>query len=148
MGHVPGVAAPAPVVEWPPELRPGAVRVGNRGFGASAHFALLILRAGHGVLRRPQKPMVAFPPARPPVPVGQGARRDHKGPPRSRWRNQIGQSAQIVDWRKPTVCPKGLSEPPLASLPESLTVREVRYRVTYSGTYRKHPCNRRLRPAG
>jgi hypothetical protein len=58
------------VVELHPELRPGDVLVGDRGFCSYVHLALLILRSVHGVLRIHQKQIVDFTPARPHVPVG------------------------------------------------------------------------------
>lgn len=121
------------VVALHPELRPGDVLVGDRGFCSYVHVALLILRGVHGVLRLHQKQIVDFTPARPHVPVGQGTRRGHKGQPRSRWRTQLGQDDHLVDWIKPTECPEWMSETQFIHLPESVTVRELRYRVQRPG---------------
>ena len=116
------------VVALHPELRRGDVLVGDRGFCSYVHLALLILRGVHGVLRMHQKHIVDFTPARPHVPVGKGNRRGHKGQPRSRWLTQLGQADQIVDWIKPAECPEWISAAQCTHLPESITVRELRYR--------------------
>jgi hypothetical protein len=121
------------VVALHPELRPGDVLVGDRGFCSSVHVALLSLRGVHGVLRMHQKHIVDCTPARPHVPVGQGNRRGHTGQPRSRWRKQLGPYDHIVDGIKPTEYPEWMRETPFAHLPESLTVRELRYRVQRPG---------------
>jgi hypothetical protein len=116
------------------ELEPGDVVLGDRGFCSYAHLALLTQRELHAVFRVHQKQIVDFTRGRP------GARRGSKdlpGLPRSRWVLSQGESDQIVVWFKPKRKPSWISKEEYGSLPDEITVRELRYRVTAKG-YRVH----------
>jgi hypothetical protein len=121
------------MVELHPELVAGDVLAGDRGFCGYAHLALLFLRDVFGVFRIHQRQIVDFTPNRPHVVPGKGSSRGKKGMPRSRWIRAFGFQDQLVEWFKPVECPDWMSAEQYASLPESLQVRELRYRVDCKG---------------
>jgi Transposase DDE domain len=123
--------AQAPLVH--PALQPGDVAVGDRGFCSYAHLALLALRGVFGLFRVHQKKQIIdFTPGRPHALPGD-RRGIAKGKPKSRWLKRLGVLDQLVEWFKPTDPPAWLSAVEYARLPESLVVRELRYRVTCPG---------------
>jgi hypothetical protein len=118
-----------------PELAPGDVLVGDRGFCSFAHLAQLAEAGFHGVMRVHQRTIVDFrigrmhvPPS-PPFPKLKGA----KGLPRSRWVKWLGRCDQVVEWHKPTQRPKWLDAADYAALPNSLLVRELRFDIQRPG---------------
>lgn len=109
----------------------GDVLVADRGFCSFAHLALLIGRGAHAVIRMHQRQIVDFTPNRPYAnPKDKSAR---KGLPRSRWMRQFGVTDQLVEWFKPRQKPKWMTQEKFAALPESLILRELRYRVGQPG---------------
>jgi hypothetical protein len=110
-----------------PALRPGDVLVGDRGFCSYAHLAMLTNLGLFAVLRVHQKQIVDFTPGRPQATPG-----DH-GRPHSRWLRSLGVLDQLVEWTKPKSRPAWMAPAAFAALPESLTVRELRYRVRRRG---------------
>jgi Transposase DDE domain len=122
-----------------PELAPGDVLVGDRGFCSFAHLAQLVAAGFHGVMRIHQRMIVDFhigrmhiPPS-PPFPKLKGA----KGLPRSRWVKWLGHCDHIVEWYKPKQRPKWLDKEAYAALPSSLLVRELRFHIERPG-FRVH----------
>lgn len=122
-----------------PELAPGDVLVGDRGFCSFAHLAQLSATGLHGVMRIHQRMIVDFrkgrmhvPPS-PPFSKLRGAR----GLPRSRWVKWLGHCDQIVEWYKPRQRPKWLDQATYAALPDSLLVRELRFQIERPG-FRVH----------
>lgn len=116
-----------------PELRAGDVLVADRGFCSYAHLALLLQRGVHGLLRIHQRTIVDFTPDRAFVHPA-GGKSDHKkGKPRSRWIKQLGATDQIVEWFKPPRKPDWMRAAQYASLPASMTVRELRYTIHEKG---------------
>ena len=114
-----------------PQLQPTDVLVADRGFCSYAHLGLLLLRNLHGVFRIHQRTLVDFRPHRPHVHP-----QDHKAPkglPRSRWVRCIGVQDQIVQWFRPQQRPTWMMGEAFGRLPESITVRELRYRVGTPG---------------
>lgn len=118
-----------------PELAPGDVLVGDRGFCSFAHLAQLSATGLHGVMRIHQRMIVDFrkgrrhvPPS-PPFSKLRGAR----GLPRSRWVKWLGHCDQIVEWYKPRQRPKWLDHATYAALPDSLLVRELRFQIERPG---------------
>jgi Transposase DDE domain len=112
-------------------LQLGDVLVADRGFCSYAHLALLLARGAHGVFRTHQRQIVDFTPNRPYAhPTDRGAR---KGLPKSRWMRQLGVMDQLVEWFKPLQKPRWMTQEKFAALPESLILREVRYRVGRKG---------------
>ena len=113
-----------------PLLKRGDVLVADRGFCSFAHLALLICKGVHAVFRLHQKQIVDFTPgrahARPgqkrapkgmPQPLGVGLRPDGSS-------GRIFQAGAV-----PRVDERGR----VRKLPESIMVRELRYRITAPG---------------
>ena len=61
------------------------------------------------------------------------ARSAPKGMPRSRWIRAYGLMDQVVEYFKPAERPAWMSEAEYAALPESIVVRELRYRIEVPG---------------
>jgi hypothetical protein len=110
-----------------PALRPGDVLVGDRGFCSYAHLAMLTIQGIFAVLRVHQKQIVDFTPGRPHATPGE------RGRPHSRWLRALGALDQLVEWIRPASRPDWMEPKAFAALPESLTVRELRYRVDRRG---------------
>jgi len=114
-----------------PKLRTGDLLVADRGFCSYAHLALLFLRNLHGVLRIHQRTIVDFTPNR--AYADPRGRKASKGLPRSRWLRRLGVSDQLVQWIKPRQKPNWMTAQQYADLPETITVRELRYRIETPG---------------
>jgi hypothetical protein len=115
-----------------PELRPGDVLVGDRAFCSYAHLALCRQRRLHAVFRAHQRLLINFRPHRrfvPPQQAGQAA----AGVPRSRWLKRLGKHDQLVEYFKPAERPTWMTEADYARLPDTVVVREVRFRVREPG---------------
>jgi hypothetical protein len=100
-------------------LRPGDVLVGDRAFCSYAHLALLVERGGHGIFRAHQRLKIRF---------GQSSGCGPKGMRAQRIR-RLSSRDQLIEYRKPIDKPEWMSEQEFAALPESIEVRETRYRV-------------------
>src|SRR5919109_1047421 len=116
-----------------PALQPGDVLVADRGLCSYAHLALLVQAGVHAVLRIGARQIVDFTPGRPFVLPSVRRTPAVKGIPRSRWLKALGVHDQLVAWLKPKTCPSWLTRETLAALPDSLVLREVRYRLGTSG---------------
>jgi hypothetical protein len=114
-----------------PLLCAGDVLVADRGFCSFAHLALLMSRGVHAVFRLHQKQIVDFTPGRPHARPDQ--KRASKGLPRSRWIRAYGLLDQMVEYFKPVQRPEWMSEEQYRALPESIVVRELRYRIEAPG---------------
>jgi hypothetical protein len=119
--------------ELHPELAAGDVLVADRGFCSFVHFALLYQRGIDGLMRIHQRVIVDFRPHRPHVHPARGKSSRKNGLPRSRWLKSLGVTDQLVEWLKPTTCPAWMPAEQFAGLPESLTIRELRYDVHRKG---------------
>lgn len=118
-----------------PLLKAKSVLVGDRGFCSFAHLALLMSRGVDAVFRLHQKQIVDFTPGR-----HHADRRHTKGPkglPTSRWVRAVGVLDQVVEYVKPKERPRWMSAEDHAALPETITVRELRYRIEAPG-FRTH----------
>jgi hypothetical protein len=113
-----------------PELQEGDVLVGDRAFGSFAHFALLLGRGLHGVFRAHQKQLIDFRVGRP---HNEPGRKRRPGRPSSRWLRRLGVEDQEVEYGKPKKRPTWLTAEGYAALPETLRLRELRYRITRRG---------------
>jgi hypothetical protein len=116
-----------------PSLHAGDVLVADRGLCSYAHLALLVQAGVHAVLRVGARQIVDFTPGRPCVTPGVRRTPAVKGIPRSRWFKALGVHDQLVAWLKPKTCPSWLTRETLAALPETLELREVRYRISTPG---------------
>jgi Transposase DDE domain len=112
-------------------LAAGDVLVADRGFCSFVSLALLMGRGIHAVFRVHQKQIVDFTPGR----AHARPRQKHvpKGMPRSRWIRAYGLADQVVEYFKPARRPEWMSEADYAALPESIVVRELRYRLEAPG---------------
>jgi hypothetical protein len=114
-----------------PDLKPNDVVVADRGLCSFAHLSLLIRGGVYAVFRMHQRQIVDFTPDRPHARPGD--RRAAKGRPRSRWLRGLGVLDQVVEWFKPEDRPEWMTAEQYATLPETLTVRELRYAVGRPG---------------
>jgi hypothetical protein len=112
-----------------PLLGEGDLLVGDRGFCSYVHLALLWLRNVQGCFRLHQRTIVSFRVGRP------GHRKGQKGKPRSLFLERLGQHDQLVQWRKPPKHhkPRWIALQQYLSLPTTLTLRELRYRLEARG---------------
>jgi len=120
-------------VELHPELQANDLLVADRGFCSYVHLALLLQRGVHGLLRLHQNTIVDFTPGRAHVLPHQRNTKQKKGKPRSRWIKQLGVTDQIVEWQKPVDSPPWMTAEQFASAPETITVRELRYKIHEKG---------------
>src|SRR5262249_39610050 len=111
-----------------PELQENDILIGDRGFCSFAHLALLRGRRLHAVFRAHQKQLVDFRMHRAYNRPGQTKRR-RKGRPNSRWIQRLGKHDQLVEYFKPKKAPQWMTAEEYATLPQSIIVRELRYRV-------------------
>lgn len=123
----------ASVAKLHPELEPGDVLLGDRAFCSFSHLALLVSRGLHGIFRAHQKLLIDFTPGRPHAHPHRGKSSRRKSLPRSKWLRSCGFEDQIVEWFKPVGCPVWMSAEAFAALPETVQVRELRYRVARPG---------------
>lgn len=121
------------VVELHSELKAEDVLVADRGFCSFVHLALLFVRGAHGLLRIHQRTIVDFTPGRAHTHPTRGKSAHKLGMPRSRWIKQLAQTDQIVEWFKPADRPNWISPSQFAALPDSLMVRELRYKIEAPG---------------
>ena len=114
-----------------PALASGDVLVGDRGFCSFAHLAMLAKSGIHAVVRAHQRQIIDFTPRRPHRSPGYST--SEKGRPRSRWIRSLGALDQVVEWLKPDSRPEWMTKEQYERLPETLIVRELRYRVGRAG---------------
>jgi hypothetical protein len=114
------------------ELQAGDLLLGDRAFCSYAHLALCRQRKLHGLFRAHQRLLVDFRPHRRHTHPRRAAR-GPAGRPRSRWLRRLGERDQLVEYFKPTRRPVWMTAEQYAELPESLVVREVRFRVRERG---------------
>ncbi len=113
-----------------PALTANDVLVADRGCCSYAHLALLSGQKVHGVFRLHQRQIVAFRQgSRAARKILKKTRKQLKGLPRSRYVKRLGVNDQLVEYRKPKKPPKWMSEEEYAKLPDTLVVREVRFRI-------------------
>jgi len=108
------------VSELHPHLRDGDVLVADRGFCSFAHLALLLRQGIHAVIRVHGQRHVSF------------KSRQHKWASCD-WPHSLGHNDQITIWKKSGIPSRVMSREAYAELPETLIVRELRYRVTQRG---------------
>lgn len=112
-----------------PELEQGDILLADRGFASFAHLALLFMRKMHGVFRCHQQQIVSFREGR------KHTNKNHpkKGLPRSRYVLRLGRWDQLVGYIKPKGKPKWMDDDTLATLPETVMVRELRFLTPQKG---------------
>jgi hypothetical protein len=112
-----------------PEMAESDILIADRGLASFAHLALLSQGKLHAVFRAHQKQIVNFRSGR----QHTKQRQPYKGRPRSRWIQRLGRWDQLVEYPKPATKPHWLDDKAYAALPETLRLREVRYRITQNG---------------
>ena len=112
-----------------PEMQEGDILIADRGLASFAHLALLFLRKMHGLFRCHQKQIVSFRVGR----QHTRQRKPAKGMPRSRYVRRLGRWDQLVEYSKPKTKPTWMDEAAFAALPDTLRVRELRYRTPQRG---------------
>lgn len=108
------------VAELHPHLRAGDVLVGDRAFGTYAHLALLQAQGVHAVFRVHQRRKVSF----------RQQQHDWGG---VTWPVKLGDQDQLTIWRKTGVPSRTMSRAAYDALPDTLVVRELRYRIRRRG---------------
>lgn len=113
-----------------PELRVGDVLVGDRALCSYAHLAQLLISGLFGVFRLHQRTIVSFRKGRLHIPPrARGRLKRARGLPRSRWVRWQGRLDQCVEYYKPKQRPHGMTTEAYAALPDSILVRELRFRI-------------------
>ena len=116
-----------------PELEVGDVLLGDRAFCSFFHVVLLVSQGIHGIFRAHQKLIVDFTPGRAHAHPRRGKNASRKGLPRSKWIRSCGRQDQIVEWFKPVNVPNWMPTAAFAAAPETIRVRELKYRVARPG---------------
>lgn len=113
----------------------GDVLLADRAFCSFAHLALLAAISADAVFRTHQAQIVDFTPGRSHRPRrgGKKEKRRRRGVPTSRFVRKLGKEDQIVEWTRPANRPTWMTIEKFAALPETLEVRELRYRITARG---------------
>ncbi len=117
-------------------LQAGDLVIGDRGFCSFAHVARYRQRRVHALFRVHQRQIVDFRPHR--RHAGPKAGPEDAGRPRSRWWKRLGRHDQIVDYIKPANKPAWMSSADYAALPETVRLRELRFRVRIPGRRVRH----------
>ena len=104
----------------------------DRGFCSFWHLAMLAARAVDAVFRMHQRRIVDFTSGGPAA-VDQNAAGRAGRPTRSRFIRRLGHEDQLVEWQRPLARPAWMTPEQFASMPATLRVRELRYRVTAKG---------------
>jgi hypothetical protein len=114
------------------DLGRGDVLLGDRAFCSYAHLALCARRGLHGLFRAHQRLLISFRPRRRHAGPGKVGP-EQKGLPRSRWLKRLGKEDQVVEYFKPRERPQWMTAAEYAALPDSVLVRELRFRVRVPG---------------
>ena len=121
-------------------LRSGDIVVADRGFCSFVHLAMRQFLGVFGLFRLPQRTIVSFRKGRGYATARTGKKltgkklaRVAKGKPTSRWVKWLGTGDQIVEYFTPKQRPAWITVEDYALPPESILVRELRYRVAQKG---------------
>jgi hypothetical protein len=111
-------------------LEAGDVLLADRGFCSFVHLALLSYLPVDAVFRMHQKQIVDFTPNRP---HRSKRKKKGRGVTTSRFIRRLGNEDQLVEWIKPLAAPAWVGAMLYALLPQTVLVRELRYRITTRG---------------
>ncbi len=111
-------------------LDAGDILIGDDTFSGYPHLAGLIQQRLHGLFPVHHLRIVSFTKGRPHNAEGT---RPVKGRPTSRWIKSLGKEDQLVEYYKPSQCPRRISRAEYDALPASIIVRELRRTVTRPG---------------
>lgn len=112
-------------------LRAGDILLADIAFAGWAHLALVLQANLHAVMPAHHRRLFDFTPNRPGVHPRNGANR--AGKPRSAVVKVLGTDDQIVQYPRPVKKPQWMDQSQWQSLPESITVREVRRTIRRHG---------------
>jgi len=107
-----------------PVLAAGDLLVGDRAFCSYVHLAMLSARQVFALFRVQQNQQVDF---------RRGRKHGGKGRPKSRWVKKLGKLDQLVEWRRPEQKPKWMSRKQYGTLPQTMLVRELKYKLEAKG---------------
>jgi hypothetical protein len=113
-----------------PRMSKDDLVVADRGFCSYWNLALLSVAGVLALLRMHQKQIVDFRVHRK---HSLGGKKAKKGKPTSRWITRLGKHDQLVEWVKPKQRPKWISQQQFDCIPDTLTVREIRYTISRKG---------------
>src|SRR5580700_3955275 len=114
------------------DLRPGDVLVGDRAWCSYVHLTLCREHRVHGLFRAHPKQIIDFRPHR--RHAAPTARTEAtKQLPTSRWLKRLGKHDQLVEYHKPPKRPMWMSKADYAALPNTVVVRELRYKIRIPG---------------
>jgi len=128
-------------------LKSGDVLMGDRAFCSFAHLVLLTALSVDAVFRMHQRQVVDFMPGRASRDSacrdsacrdsacrGKSKKRKYRrGVPNSRFVRKLGAEDQIVEWNRPANRPVWMTDGQFSDQPDTLRVRELRYRITARG---------------
>jgi len=116
-----------------PELKPDDVLVADCGFCSYVHLTLLLQRSVHALMKIHQRTIVDFTPGRNYAHPTKGKNDRKTGLPRSQQMRLLGVADQVVKWFRPNEVPLWMEASEFRALPDSICVRELRYRVEAKG---------------
>jgi hypothetical protein len=114
-------------------LEKGDILLGDVIFGGWAHLALILQAGLHAVMPVHQRRIVDFDPARKHAHPRKETAKKRVGKPRSRVIKTLGADDQLVEYFKPREKPAWMSDQVWSTLPQSITVREIRRSVERKG---------------
>lgn len=114
-------------------LSEGDILLGDDAFAGWAHLALILRANLHAVMPAHHMRIVDFTPDRTHAAPQKNTSKTSAGQPRSRVVKTLGTDDQIVEYFKPKNPSKWMSCQQWESLPESITVREIRRTVKRDG---------------
>jgi len=114
-------------------LREGDILLGDDAFAGWAHLALILRENLHAVMPAHHKRLLDFTPGRPSAHPRRGKSSRRRGKPRSAVVKVLGTDDQVVEYPKPVNQPEWIDQQTWDSLPESITVREIRRTVGRNG---------------
>lgn len=124
------------VAQTPPmhrHLDPGDILLADVAFAGWAHLALILRTNLHAVMPVHHRRIVDFTPRRGHAHPRKGKSAKRAGKPRSRVLRTLGANDQLVEYFKPVEKPAWMSGSQWLSLPESITIREIRRAVKRDG---------------
>ena len=114
-------------------LRAGDVLLGDRAFCSFGHLALLARLSVDAVFRMSANQIVDFTPGRPAREKTRKKKTYRGSRPGSHYVRKLGEQDHLVDWIRPDKRSVWMSLAVFAGLPQTLRVRELRYRIIAKG---------------
>jgi hypothetical protein len=107
----------------------GDILLGDIAFVGWAHLALISRQKLHAIMPVHHRRIINFTPDRKHANLRKGKSTKHTGKPRSPAVKTLGMDDQLVEYPKPVEKPAWMDQQQWDSLPESITVREIRRTV-------------------